>query len=121
MTKKNTTLLYHAQLHQLIVSMLILQSFTIDMNQTVAALEAILSYFDQAAQEESIVSRPFSDNDLQPYFQSIGRIREYLRAMSSVKLKAGDRVVQQLVRPESNIILFIQRYYSTKKKREKGR
>ncbi|KAF9357832.1 exocyst complex component exo70 [Mortierella sp. AD094] len=69
-----------------------------NMNQTVSALEAILSYFDQAAQEEAIVSRPLSDHDLQSYLQSIGRIREYLRAMSSVKLKAGDRVVEQLKR-----------------------
>ncbi|KAF9200335.1 exocyst complex component exo70 [Haplosporangium sp. Z 27] len=69
-----------------------------NMNQTVSALEAILSYFDQAAQEEAIVSRPLSDQDLQSYIQSIGRIREYLRAMSSVKLKAGDRVVEQLKR-----------------------
>ncbi|KAF9998557.1 exocyst complex component exo70 [Entomortierella chlamydospora] len=69
-----------------------------NMDQTVSALEAILSYFDQAAQEEAIVSRPLSDHDLQSYLQSIGRIREYLRAMSSVKLKAGDRVVEQLKR-----------------------
>ncbi|KAF9433811.1 exocyst complex component exo70 [Entomortierella beljakovae] len=68
------------------------------MNQTVAALEAILSYFDQAAQEEAIISRPFIDSELQTYLQSIGRIRGYLRAMTSVKLKAGDRVVQQLKR-----------------------
>lgn len=67
------------------------------MNQTVAALEAILSYFDLAAQEEAIVSRPLGSQDLQSYLQSIGRIRDYLRAMSSIKLKAGDGVVQQLV------------------------
>ena len=69
----------------------------VDMNQTVAALEAILSYFDLASREEAIVTRPLSDQDLQSYLQSIGRIRESLRAMSSVNLKAGDRVVQQLV------------------------
>ncbi|KAF8937866.1 Cullin repeat-like-containing domain protein [Dissophora ornata] len=69
-----------------------------NMNQTVAALEAILSYFDLAAQEEAIVARPLKEQDLQPYLQSIARIREYLRAMSSVKLKAGDRVAQQLKR-----------------------
>ncbi|OAQ24857.1 Exo70 exocyst complex subunit [Linnemannia elongata AG-77] len=69
-----------------------------NMNQTVAALEAILSYFDLASREEAIVTRPLSDQDLQSYLQSIGRIREALRAMSSVKLKAGDRVVQQLKR-----------------------
>ncbi|KAF9083262.1 exocyst complex component exo70 [Mortierella sp. AD031] len=69
-----------------------------NMNQTVAALEAILSYFDLAAREEAIVTRPLSDHDLQSYLQSIGRIRESLRAMSSVNLKAGDRVVQQLKR-----------------------
>ncbi|KAF9112438.1 exocyst complex component exo70 [Mortierella sp. AM989] len=68
------------------------------MNQTVSALEAILSYFDQAAQEEAIVARPLSDHDLQNYIQSTKRIREYLRAMSSVKLKACDRVVDQLKR-----------------------
>ncbi|KAF9151438.1 exocyst complex component exo70 [Linnemannia schmuckeri] len=69
-----------------------------NMNQTVAALEAILSYFDLASREEAIVTRPLSDQDLQSYFQSIGRIRESLRAMNSVNLKAGDRVVQQLKR-----------------------
>ncbi|KAF9897208.1 exocyst complex component exo70 [Lobosporangium transversale] len=68
------------------------------MNQTVAALEAILSYFDLAAQEEAIVARPLAERDLQSYLQSIARIREYLRAMSSIKLKAGERVVQQLKR-----------------------
>ncbi|KAF9921740.1 exocyst complex component exo70, partial [Modicella reniformis] len=69
-----------------------------NMDQTVAALEAILSYFDLATQEEAIVSRPLADQDLQSYIQSISRIRDYLRAMSSIKLKAGDRVVQQLKR-----------------------
>ncbi|KAF9195031.1 exocyst complex component exo70 [Haplosporangium sp. Z 767] len=69
-----------------------------NMNQTVAALEAILSYFDLAAQEEAIVSRPLADQDLNSYLQSIGRIRESLRAMSSINLKAGDRVMQQLKR-----------------------
>ncbi|KAF9906285.1 exocyst complex component exo70 [Linnemannia zychae] len=69
-----------------------------NMNQTVAALEAILSYFDLASREEAIVTRPLGDQDLQSYLQSIGRIRESLRAMSSVNLKAGDRVVQQLKR-----------------------
>ncbi|KAI1316867.1 exocyst complex component exo70 [Mortierella claussenii] len=69
-----------------------------NMNQTVAALEAILSYFDLAAQEEAIVARPLSTQDLSAYLQSIARIQEYLRTMSSVKLKAGDRVVQQLKR-----------------------
>ncbi|KAG0280871.1 exocyst complex component exo70 [Linnemannia exigua] len=69
-----------------------------NMNQTVAALEAILSYFDLASREEAIVTRPLGDQDLPSYLQSIGRIRESLRAMSSVNLKAGDRVVQQLKR-----------------------
>jgi len=69
------------------------------MNQTVAALESILTYFDLASQEEAIVSKSLSEQNLQAYLQSIGRIRESLRAMGSVKLKAGDRVVQQLVRP----------------------
>ncbi|KAG0291132.1 exocyst complex component exo70 [Dissophora globulifera] len=68
------------------------------MDSTVAALEAILSYFDLAAQEEAIVARPLSEHDLQSYLQSIARIREYLRTMSSIKLKAGERVVQQLKR-----------------------
>lgn len=67
------------------------------MNQTVAALEAILSYFDLASKEEAIVASPLTVQELQPYLQSIGRIRESLRAMSSINLKAGDRVVQQLV------------------------
>ncbi|KAG0368817.1 Cullin repeat-like-containing domain protein [Gamsiella multidivaricata] len=69
-----------------------------NMDQTVAALEAILSYFDLAAQEEAIVVRPLTEHDLHSYLQSIGRIREYLRTMSLVKLKAGERVVQQLKR-----------------------
>ncbi|KAG0235112.1 exocyst complex component exo70 [Mortierella sp. GBA43] len=69
-----------------------------NMNQTVAALEAILSYFDLAAKEEAIVSRQLATQDLQAYLQSMGRIREYLRAMSSIKLKAGEGVVQQLKR-----------------------
>ncbi|KAG0344492.1 exocyst complex component exo70 [Podila humilis] len=69
-----------------------------NMNQTVAALEAILGYFDLAAQEESIVMTPLAEQDLQTFLQSVGRIREALRAMTSVKLKAGERVVQQLKR-----------------------
>ncbi|KAF9927380.1 exocyst complex component exo70 [Linnemannia zychae] len=69
-----------------------------NMNQTVEALEAILSYFDLASREEAVVSRPLGDQDLQAYLQSIGRIREALRALSCVNLKAGDRVVQQLRR-----------------------
>ncbi|KAG0198146.1 exocyst complex component exo70 [Mortierella sp. GBA30] len=69
-----------------------------NMNNTVAALEAILSYFDLASREEAIVTRPLTVQELQPYLQSIGRIRESLRAMSSINLKAGDRVVQQLKR-----------------------
>ncbi|KAF9965642.1 exocyst complex component exo70 [Mortierella alpina] len=69
-----------------------------NMNQTVAALEAILSYFDLASKEEAIVASPLTVQELQPYLQSIGRIRESLRAMSSINLKAGDRVVQQLKR-----------------------
>ncbi|KAF9355141.1 exocyst complex component exo70 [Mortierella sp. NVP85] len=67
-----------------------------NMNQTVAALEAILSYFELAAQEDAIVTKRLADQDLQSYLQSIARIREYLRAMSSIKLKASERVVQQL-------------------------
>ncbi|KAF9388708.1 exocyst complex component exo70 [Podila verticillata] len=69
-----------------------------NMNQTVASLEAILGYFDLAAQEEAIVMSPLADQDLQTFLQSVGRIREALRAMTSVNLKAGDRVVQQLKR-----------------------
>ncbi|KAF9939039.1 exocyst complex component exo70 [Mortierella alpina] len=69
-----------------------------NMNQTVAALEAILSYFDLASKEEAIVASPLTVQELPQYQQSIGRIRESLRAMSSINLKAGDRVVQQLKR-----------------------
>ncbi|KAF9303141.1 exocyst complex component exo70 [Mortierella antarctica] len=69
-----------------------------NMNQTVASLEAILGYFDLAAQEEAVVMSPLADQDLQIFLQSVGRIREALRAMTSVNLKAGDRVVQQLKR-----------------------
>ncbi|KAF9317441.1 exocyst complex component exo70 [Podila horticola] len=69
-----------------------------NMNQTVASLEAILGYFDLAAQEEAIVMSPLADQDLQIFLQSVSRIREALRAMTSVNLKAGDRVVQQLKR-----------------------
>lgn len=75
----------------------------IDMNQTVASLEAILGYFDLAAQEEAIVMSPLADQDLQTFLQSVGRIREALRAMTSVNLKAGDRVVQQLVCYSCNV------------------
>ncbi|KAF9580543.1 exocyst complex component exo70, partial [Lunasporangiospora selenospora] len=69
-----------------------------NMNQTVAALESILSYFDLAAREETIIMRPLTEQDLQIYLQSIGRIREALKAMNSVNLKAGERAVQQLRR-----------------------
>ncbi|KAF9402602.1 exocyst complex component exo70, partial [Podila epigama] len=69
-----------------------------NMNQTVAALEAILGYFDLAAREEAIVMTPLAEQDLQTFMQSVTRIREALRALSSVNLKASDRVAQQLKR-----------------------
>ncbi|KAG0098021.1 exocyst complex component exo70 [Podila epicladia] len=71
---------------------------TVSSKMTVASLEAILGYFDLAAQEEAVVMSPLADQDLQIFLQSVGRIREALRAMTSVNLKAGDRVVQQLKR-----------------------
>ncbi|KAG0256246.1 exocyst complex component exo70 [Actinomortierella ambigua] len=67
-----------------------------NMNQTVAALETILKYFDLAAQEEAIVMRPIKDQDLATYIGSITRIRDALKTMGSINLRASDKVVQQL-------------------------
>ncbi|KAG0221911.1 exocyst complex component exo70 [Actinomortierella wolfii] len=67
-----------------------------NMNQVVASLETILKYFDLAAQEEAVVMRPLRDQDLSAYLASISRIREALRTMGNINLRASDKVVQQL-------------------------
>ncbi|KAJ3122495.1 Exocyst complex component 7 [Nowakowskiella sp. JEL0407] len=68
-----------------------------NISKTLGHIGTVISYYDLASKEESLINRGPSENDLAPYLASVERLREALTNLNQTKYKSSEKAIAHLV------------------------
>lgn len=68
-----------------------------EVENSLLGIKDVIKYFDLAAREEQYILKGPQEDDIGPYLQSIGRVREAIQYLHSTGMQSGERALVQLV------------------------